>query len=276
MDWNNKWEVDTLLETQNQLSDEYVSNVNTTFEQNIVKKTTNVAFTLKVCKREDHFIDEMESYYKNLIKKNETTISEKMIHGILNQRKWFQDKFLTEKIRGMAYRMRIFVSANKMNQDVRFFMRETGCEKTPDFCIDVWEKGQKLDIMSFEPSTEVRNLRIKEYSYNTMKIKWNISEDGRSNISNYETYVTTITAADKKTGSELFKQIKIPPVAGETMTHVVTSLQPGQLYQALVQCLCLIDYAFSKSVTLHQMTRLSNPPVHFKGEVTEKRYINLA
>ena len=269
-----KWEVDTLLETQNQLSDENVCNVNTTFEENIVKKTTNVVFTLKVCEREDHFIDEMESCYNNLIK-NETTISRKMIHVILNQRKWFQDKFLIEKIHEMAYQMRVFASANKMNQDVRFSMRETKCEKTPDCCIDVWEKGQKLDFMSFEPPTEVRNLRIKEYSYNSMKIKWNISEDGGSNISNYKIDVTNITAADKKKSSELFKQIKIPPVAGETMTHVVTNLQPGQVYQVSVQCLCLNDHAFSKSVTLCQMTRLSNPPVHFKAEVREKRYINL-
>ena len=135
-----KWEVDTLLETQNQLSDENVCNVNTTFEENIVKKTTNVVFTLKVCKREDHFIEEMESYYKNLIK-IETTIARKMIHVILNQRKWFEDKFLTEKIHGMVYQMKTFASANKMNQDVHFSMREIECEKTPDCCIDVWEKG---------------------------------------------------------------------------------------------------------------------------------------
>ena len=144
-----------------------------------------------------------------------------------------------------------------------------------DGCIEVWEKGQKLDFMSFEPPTEVRNLRVKEYSYNSMKIKWNVSEEGRSNISKYEIDVTNVTAADKKKGSELFKQIKILPVAGETMTHVVTNLQPGQEYQVSVQCLCLNDLAFSKSVTLCQMTRLSNPPVHFKAEVREKRYINL-
>ena len=269
-----KWEVDTLLETQNQLSDEYVSNANTTFEQNIVKKTTNVVFTLKVCERKDYFIDEMESYYNNLMK-NETTTPGKMIDVILNQRKWFQDKSLIEKIRRMAYRMRTFASANKMNQDVRFFMRETECEKTPDCCIDVWEKGQKLDFVSYEPPTEVRNLRVQEYSYNTMKITWNVSEDGRSNISNYGIYVTNITDLDKKKGSELFKPIKIPPVAGETMTRVVTNLQPGQEYEVSVQCLCLNDYAYSKSVKLCQMTRLSNPPVHFKGEVREKRHINL-
>ena len=108
-----------------------------------------------------------------------------------------------------------------------------------------------------------------------MKITWNVSEDGRSNISNYGIYVTNITALDKKKGSELFKPIKIPPVAGETMTRVVTNLQPGQEYEVSVQCLCLNDYAYSKSVKLCQMTRLSNPPVHFKGEVREKRHINL-
>ena len=66
-----KGEVDTLLATQNQLPDKCVSFANKAFEQNIVKKITNVVFTLRVCKEEDKFIDEMESYYNNLIKKKQ-------------------------------------------------------------------------------------------------------------------------------------------------------------------------------------------------------------
>ena len=93
-----KKEVDTLLSTQNQLSDKCVSFANKTFEQNIVKKTTNVVFTLRVCKREDKFIDQMESYYNNLTK-NETTTSGEEILDILNKRKWFEDELLKEKIR---------------------------------------------------------------------------------------------------------------------------------------------------------------------------------
>ena len=60
------------------------------------------------------------------------------------------------------------------------------------------------------------------------------------------------------------------------MTYVITNLRPGQVYQVSVQCLCLNDHAFSKSVSLLQMTRLSNPPTDFAGEVSEKRYIKLA
>ena len=59
------------------------------------------------------------------------------------------------------------------------------------------------------------------------------------------------------------------------MTHVVTNLQPGQIIQVSVQCLCLNDRAFSDSVTLRQMTRLSNAPIEFKGEVRRKKYIHL-
>ena len=60
------------------------------------------------------------------------------------------------------------------------------------------------------------------------------------------------------------------------MTHAITDLRPGQAYQVSVQCLCLNDHAFSKLVSLHQMTRLSNPPTDFRGEVREKRHIELA
>ena len=74
-----KKEVDTLLATQNQLSDKCVSFANKTFEQNIVKKTTNVVFTLRVCKREDKFIDQMESYYNNLTKNETTTSGEEIL-----------------------------------------------------------------------------------------------------------------------------------------------------------------------------------------------------
>ena len=268
-------EIDTLLETQNQLSEEYISYANTLFEESILKKTTNVVFTMKVCKRDDKFIDEMESYYNNLAQ-NETKISEIVIPEILNIKKWFEDESLKEKMRGMAHQMKVFASANQINEDVGFFLRETECEETPYFCIDVWEKGKKLNFMSFEPPSEIRNLQIKEYSYNTIEIKWNVPEDGRSSISNYKIQTIDITVADKKKSLESFDQIKIPPAAGETMTHIVTNLQPGREYEISVQCLCLNDHAFSKAVILRQMTRLSNPPVNFKGELTEKRHVKLA
>ena len=101
----------------------------------------------------------------------------------------------------------------------------------------------------------------------TMEIEWNVPEEGRFNISNYKIEVTGIMIADKKKSLELFSQIKIPRVESETMTHVITNLRAGRQYQVLIQCLCLNDSAFSKPVTLLQMTRLSNPPVQFRGEV---------
>ena len=132
-----KEEVDTLQATQNQLSDKCVSFANKTFEQNIVKKITNVVFTLRVCKRKDKFIDEMESYYNNLMK-NETTTSRETIVDILNRRKWFEDELLKEKkMREMAYQMRNFASFNQNNKSTGLFVREIECEETPNCCIDV-------------------------------------------------------------------------------------------------------------------------------------------
>ena len=81
---------------------------------------------------------------------------------------------------------------------------------------------------------------------------------------------------DEEESSQFLDQIKVRPAADKTITHVITNLQPGQLYQVSVQCLSLNDHAFSKSVTLLQMTRLSDPPTDFTGEVKEKKYIKLA
>ena len=270
-----KKEVDNLLATQSHLSKECASFENQTFEQDIVKKTTNVVFTLRVCKREDEFIDEMENYYNNL-PKNETHTSGEEILEILNRKEWFEDELLKEKMRKMAYQMRTFASVNQLNEDTGFFVREIVCEETPNCCIDVWEKGKKLPFISFEPPTQIRNLQIKEYSHNTMEIKWNIPEEGRSNISNYKIEVSVVSVVGEKESKQLLDQIKISPAPDEAMTYVITNLRPGQVYQVSVQCLCLNDHAFSKSVSLLQMTRLSNPPTDFAGEVSEKRYIKLA
>ena len=267
-----KEEVDTLLATQTQLS---VSFANKKFEQNIIKRIVTIVFTLKVCKREDKFLDEMENHYNNLTQ-NETTISKGKIIDILYEKKWVEDESLKEKMRKMAYQMRIFASTNQWNEDAGFFVREMECEGVPDCSIDVWEKGKKLTFISFEPPTEVRNLRITEYSHDTIKIKWNIPEEGRSNISNYKIEVIGVAVANEKESSEMLHQKKISPVTAEAMTHAFANLQPGKLYQVSVQCLCLNDHASSKSVTVLQMTRPSNPPVQIQGEVKEKRHIKLA
>ena len=269
-----KEEVDTLLAIQSQLSGEYVFFANKAFEQNIGRKITNVVFTMEVSKREDKFTDEMKYYYNNLIR-NKTTASEEKILDILKESKWYEDTSLKEKMHEMAYQIRTFASVNKLNENISFFVRQTECEKTPTCCIEVWEKGKRLALEFFEPPTEVTNLRIKEYSHDTMKIEWNAPEEGRSNISNYKIEVNVVTVAGKKKRLQLVDQIKIPSIADETMTHVVTNLQPGQIIQVSVQSICLNDRAFSDSVTLRQMTRLSNAPIEFKGEVRRKKYIHL-
>ena len=269
-----KDEADILLAIQNQLLDKCVFFSNKTLEQNIVKNRTNVVFTLRVYKNEDKFIDEMESYYNSLTK-NETTRSGEEILDILNKGKWFQDELIKEKMREMANQMRIFASANLLNEDIGFFVREMECEETPDCCIDVWEKGKKLPFMSFEPPTEIRSLQIKEYSHNTMEINWNLPKKGRSNILNYRIEVSGVSVVDEKENLQLLDQINISPAADETMTHIITNLRPGQVYQVAVQCFCLNNHAFSKPVDLYQMTRLSNPPIGFKGKVKQKRHIKL-
>ena len=266
-----KEEIDTLLAIQRPLLDECVSFTNKTFEQNIVRKIINVVFTMKVCKREDKFIEKMKHYYSNLIR-NKVTASGEEILDILNEGKWYEDKSLMEKMHEMTYQARTFASANKSNEDVGFFVREIECEEIPSCCIDVWEKGKRIAFESFEPPTEVRNLQIREYSHNAMEIEWNAPEEGRSNISNYK---IELNVAGKKESSQLLDLKKISSVAGERMTYEVTNLRPGEVYQVSVQCLCLNDHAFSKSLTRLQMTRLSNPPIDFTGEVRRKRYIHL-
>lgn len=64
-------------------------------------------------------------------------------------------------------------------------MREIECEQVPDCYFDVWVNGEKLAFKSFEPPTEIRELLVKEYSHDTIEIKWNVPHKGRSTISNY-------------------------------------------------------------------------------------------
>ena len=270
-----KDEIGNFIEIENELSSECVSFANKAFEQNTVKKATKVVLTIKVFQREDKFIEEMRSYYNNFPPVEETA-SEKKNLDTLNEKKWFEDEFFKEKMHAMAYQMRIFASANKLNKDIAFFVKQINCEGTPDCHIDVWQNGRKLAFQSFEPPTEVRDLRIKEYSHNTMKIKWNIPEKGVSSISSYKIEMNLVRQKFLKEILQLVDQRIVSPAAGETMTHVVTNLRPGEVYRISVQCLCLNNYAFSKLMTILQMTRLSAPPIDFNGEVEKNGHIKLA
>ena len=270
-----KGELDNLIAIQKELSNECVSFANKGFEQNIVKKSTKVVLTMKICKREDKFIEEMRSYYNNLPPVRET-VSEKNILDILNEKKWFEDETFNEKMHAMAYQIRIFASANEFTGRIAFFVKQINFEETPDCYIDVWQNGRKLAFKSFEPPTKVRDLRIKEYSHNTMKIKWNVPEKGVPNISSYKIEINAVT--NKYIGKKWPHSDKaiISSTADETMTHVVTNLQPGQLYEVSVRCLCLNNYAFSEEMTLLQRTRPSAPPIDFNGQVEENGHIKLA
>ena len=145
-----------MLATQKQLPDKYVSFVNKAFEQNIVKKTINVVFTLKTCKREDEFFYKMENYCYNLTRRETTTTGKDILH-IANKKKWFEDDSPKEKMRVMANRMRIFASVNHKNENLGFFMREIECEKTPDCCIEVYEKGGSFPsfLLNQRPKLEI-------------------------------------------------------------------------------------------------------------------------
>ena len=269
-----KDEIDNLKAIKNESLPHLFSFPNNAFGQKIKEKATEVALTMKVCKREDKFIGEMRSYYNNLLAVKETA-SEKNILDILNEKKWFEDETFNEKMHAMAYKMRIFASANMMDNGIGFFVKHINCEETPDCYIEVWQNKIKLALKSFEPPTKVRDLRIKEYSHNTMKIKWNIPEKGVSNISSYKIKIFAVTNIYTGEGFDHRNQ-RILPTADETMTHVVSNLQPGQLYAVSVVCLCLNNYPSSDEMTLRQMTRLSAPPIDFNGQVEENGHIKLA
>ena len=101
------------------------------------------------------------------------------------------------------------------------------------------------------------------------------SKEGKLSISNHKIETSGVTVAEGQQVLQLLDQTKLSPVADGNMSYEVTNLRPGQVYQISVHCLCLNDHAFSRSVTLLQMARLSSPPVDFKGKVREKRHINL-
>ena len=60
------------------------------------------------------------------------------------------------------------------------------------------------------------------------------------------------------------------------MTHEVVNLRPGNTYKISLQCLWLNHNIFGEPAEVFQMTRLSNPPVDFKAEVIQKRFVKLS
>ena len=264
-----KKEVDTLLLIEKQLSEVGVSFVSEDLLRSIVKKIS-VVFTLKVSKREDLFINEMENYNSA---QTETAVG---VEDFLNEKLWFEDESHKEEILRMTYEMRNVAYANQINENVGFFMREVECEKISECHVEAWENGKRLAPELFEIITDVHNLHVERYSHDTLEIKWNVAQERRSSISAYKIEVNCLSDGDETETLELLSQTRILPSTECIMAHEVKNLQPGNTYKISLQCLWLNDNLTSKPVELLQMTRLSNPPVNIKAEVTEKRHIKLS
>ena len=142
--------------------------------------------------------------------------------------------------------------------------------------IEAWENGKRLGLESFQILSEVQNLCVERYSHDTLKIKWKVTQEGRSSISSYQIEVKCLRHGDKTQMLESSSQARIPPSSEDIILHEVTNLQPGNTYKISLQCLWLNDNIVSKPVELFQMTRPSNPPVNFKAEVIEKRLVKLS
>ena len=262
-----KEEVDTFLLIEKQLSEVGVSFVSEDFLQSIARKTS-VVLTLKVSKREDLFINEMENYNSA---QTETAVG---VEEFLNEKLWFEDQSCKEEILGMAYEMRNVAYANQINENVGFFMREAECDTTSECHVEVWENGKRLALELFEIITDVHNLRVERYSHDTLEIKWNVAQERRSSISAYKIEVSWLSDGDETQSLELLSQTRISPSTECIMAHEVKNLRPGNTYKISLQCLWLNDNLASRPVELFQMTRLSNPPVNIKAEVTKNGISN--
>ena len=265
-----KGEVDTLLTIEKQLSGAGVLFVGEDFLQNNVKRRASVVLTLKVSKRKDEFIKKMENYNLSQI---ETLLG---VKDILNEKLWFEDDSLKEKILGMVYKMRNIAFANQNNEDVCFFVREVECEKISECHIEAWESGIRLSLDLFEIQTEVQNLRVERYSHDTLEVKWKVGQEGISSISTYKIEVSCLSDGDETQRLESLSQARISPSSDDVMTHEVVDLRPGNTYKISLQCLWLNHNIFGEPAEVFQMTRLSNPPVDFKAEVIQKRFVKLS
>ena len=265
-----KGEVDTLLIIEKQLSDAGVLFVSDDFLQNSVKKAISIVLTLKVSKRKDEFSNKIEN---DNLAQTETLVG---VKDILNEKLWFEDDSLKEKILGMVYKMRNIAYANQNNEGACFFVREVECEKISECHIEAWENGKILGLQSSEIMIEAQNLRVERYSHDTFEIKWKVGQEGRSNISTFKIEVSYLSDGDETQRTESLSQAIIPLSSDDVMAHEVTDLRPGNAYKISLQCLWLNHNIFGEPAEIFQRTRLSNPPVEFKAEVIEKRLIKLS
>ena len=159
-----KGEVETLLDVEKQLSDAGVMYVCDDFLQKNVRKTISIVLTLKISKRKYEFINKMENYN---LSQSETFLG---VEGIFNQKLWFEDDSLKQKIFRTVYKMRNIAFAYQNNEDVCFFVRDIECEKISQCHIEAWENGKVLGLQSSESIIKDQNLDVERYFHDTLKI----------------------------------------------------------------------------------------------------------
>ena len=238
--------------------------------QNTGEKT-NIVLLLKICKKEDKFIDEMLNYYDNATMQKTLATTK----NIFDKGNWIEDEPFPKKLQKMAYQIRNFAFENSSNEKMGFFVREEEYQDKPDCSIEVWQNFERLKITSFEPPTKVRDLHVENYSYKAIEIKWNAPGEGSSNISNYLIEVNLLKVKKPIETLELVKKENILPNSEEVISYKVTNLGAGNTYRISVRCLSLEDTAFSKSETLTQMTRTYYPVANLKAKLQKKRQVTL-
>ena len=265
-----KGEVETLLDIEKQLSDAGVMCVSDNFLQKNVRKRRSIVLALKVSKRKDEFINKMENYS---LSQSETFLG---VEDILNEKLWFEDDSLKEKIFRTVHKMRNIAFAYQNNEDVCFFVRDIECEKISECHIEAWENGKVLGLQSSESILTDQDLCVERYSHDTLKIKWKVGRDERSNISTFKIKVSCLSNGDETQRLESLRQARIFQSSDDVMAHEIVDLRPGNTYKISLQCLWLNHNIFGESAEVFQTTRLSNPPVDFKAQIIEKRLVKLS
>ena len=265
--------VNILLEIHSQLPGDLVPFLNNRLVQDPAKKIS-IVLSLKLFKSEDKFIDEMVKYHNNPTKNDAVATTEKNLDG----ENWVEDESFILNLHKRAYQIRNFASANLSNEDITFFVREEEYNNKPEGSIEVLQRFKKSNSeKSFEPPTEVQDLQVEKCFYNAIEIKWNVPEEGPSNISNYSIEVSLLKVENAEEKWEFVNKVKSPAnMNDKVMSYRVRNLGPGNTYRISVTCLSLDDIAFSKSKTLTHMTRTSFLVTNLKATLHKKRQVKLS
>ena len=238
------------------------------------RKEINIVLLLKVCKSPDNFTDEMVKYY-NILTEDETVVT---TIKILEEERWIKDESFIIHLQQMADQIKHFASANITNKDINFSVSVKEYDEKPEASIEVWQKGKRLDLgKPFEPPTEIQDLQVANYSHNAIEIKWNIPEEGASNISNYLIEVSLLKTENETENWEFVNDFKtLSKLDDKLVSYKVTSLVPGNTYKISVRCLSLKDIAFSEPKHLTQRTSALCPVANLKATLYKKRQVMLS